>query len=157
MSALQNLVCPICIDTLNCTEKKTATTTCGHVFHDTCIGKWLTLRRSHRRCPTCRQKVVKVIPLFFSVEESVSQEDQLDEAEDALEYFRTELREQRPDARRSEDGTVRMDVSQEEDMVNAYGEEIARFIGTLRRQVEQFQYCGVQLRIRLRSHSSEVA
>ena len=46
-------------------------TPCGHVFHTTCVGKWID---QHRNCPTCRQPVLsssRLVKLFLA-EDKVS-------------------------------------------------------------------------------------
>ena len=46
-------------------------TPCGHVFHTTCVAKWID---QHRHCPTCRQPVLtssRLVKLFLA-EDKVS-------------------------------------------------------------------------------------
>jgi hypothetical protein len=45
--------CAVCLT--NCTQE-THTLDCGHVYHTTCIDKWLI---SHGTCPMCRHIVKK--------------------------------------------------------------------------------------------------
>ena len=50
--------CPICMEDL--TDKNKTTTSCGHVFHSSCIFKNMMLRTT---CPMCREDLVcKAIP-----------------------------------------------------------------------------------------------
>jgi hypothetical protein len=50
--------CPICMEDI--TDKNKTTTSCGHVFHSSCIFKNMMLRTS---CPMCREDLVcKSIP-----------------------------------------------------------------------------------------------
>jgi hypothetical protein len=46
--------CPICMETLNSNLKELA---CQHVFHESCIDRWL---ESHNTCPVCRTELFDV-------------------------------------------------------------------------------------------------
>lgn len=48
----EHATCPICFD--SCSNKKIATTRCGHVFHEECLTKWTRLSST---CPMCRRDV----------------------------------------------------------------------------------------------------
>ena len=47
--------CPICMET-STKDELMAKTTCGHVFHDHCLHKWLTQECSQPTCPMCRHE-----------------------------------------------------------------------------------------------------
>ena len=53
-------------DTSFCSSMSVSSTPCGHVFHTTCVGKWID---QHRHCPTCRQPVLtssQLVKLFLA-------------------------------------------------------------------------------------------
>jgi hypothetical protein len=52
-STSENTSCPICMEDI--TDKDKTTTTCGHVFHSSCIFKNMMLRTS---CPMCREDLI---------------------------------------------------------------------------------------------------
>lgn len=47
-------VCTICQDTISRTDTARKITTCGHVYHQTCIDTWF---HSSVFCPTCRHDI----------------------------------------------------------------------------------------------------
>jgi hypothetical protein len=55
------LKCPICWDIL---KMDACTTPCGHLFHKSCLNKWL---ESQQNCPQCREPCRKeILRLFLS-------------------------------------------------------------------------------------------
>ena len=53
-------VCAICLHEIfeeNMNIKKLAETNCGHVYHEECMKKWLTRKRT---CPECRGVIGEV-------------------------------------------------------------------------------------------------
>ena len=58
--------CSICLDDLNCGEE-VRQLPCKHVFHEDCVGKWLTERSS--TCPLCK------LDLLQQAEEMVETDD----------------------------------------------------------------------------------
>ena len=55
----------------NNSSMSVSATPCGHVFHTTCVAKWID---QHRHCPTCRQPVLSSSQLvkLFLAEDKVS-------------------------------------------------------------------------------------
>ena len=47
----QTLTCSVCLETLNCGDKNTTLTPCGHAYHLSCL---LTSLRNKNLCPMCR-------------------------------------------------------------------------------------------------------
>jgi hypothetical protein len=47
----QTLTCSVCLETLNCGDKNTTITPCGHAYHLSCL---LTSLRNKNLCPMCR-------------------------------------------------------------------------------------------------------
>jgi hypothetical protein len=47
--------CPICLDTMAASQF-CQTLTCGHVFHDACIKKWVAQGSTGHQCPVCRRE-----------------------------------------------------------------------------------------------------
>lgn len=43
--------CPICYTSI---ENDRLTTTCNHLFHQACLGRWITANRANPTCPYCR-------------------------------------------------------------------------------------------------------
>jgi hypothetical protein len=50
-------VCCICLEELTCSVKKSKI--CGHVFHENCIKKWISIGTSI--CPICKQQFQRII------------------------------------------------------------------------------------------------
>lgn len=50
--------CPICLSCISCCDS--VTTDCGHVFHRSCLRRWLDLGRSV--CPSCMGLIRKPLP-----------------------------------------------------------------------------------------------
>ncbi|KGN43349.1 uncharacterized protein LOC101214496 [Cucumis sativus] len=44
--------CSICLDELSCEKREVMRIPCGHVYHESCIFKWL---ENHNSCPLCRK------------------------------------------------------------------------------------------------------
>ncbi|KAA0035774.1 E3 ubiquitin-protein ligase RNF181-like protein [Cucumis melo var. makuwa] len=57
--------CSICLDELSCEKREVIRIPCGHVYHESCIFKWL---KNHNSCPLCR----KPLPLKEDEEDSSS-------------------------------------------------------------------------------------
>ena len=51
-------LCPICLEELNESSKIT-TVKCGHIFHSSCIHKWLHLKKKNTNCPSCGE-IIKI-------------------------------------------------------------------------------------------------
>ena len=49
--------CPICYERM--TSKDTTTTRCKHVYHSTCLERWLT---TNHTCPLCRETLREQSP-----------------------------------------------------------------------------------------------
>ncbi|XP_064479555.1 E3 ubiquitin-protein ligase TRAIP-like [Ornithodoros turicata] len=63
------LICSICMDIIDHFNIGTLTAaSCGHVFHEVCLMKWVS---SNKTCPTCRKPVQKrqIIKLYFDTGE----------------------------------------------------------------------------------------
>ena len=48
--------CSICCGDINFVDQQISSTNCGHLFHYTCLKKWL---KNNLTCPECRVKVAK--------------------------------------------------------------------------------------------------
>lgn len=71
--SVSNICCSVCFDAINSTESVDATK-CGHLFHRTCILKWLhTNRIAKKGCPVCRRLIksetlITVYPQLNAIE-----------------------------------------------------------------------------------------
>ncbi|RDD39118.1 E3 ubiquitin-protein ligase TRAIP [Trichoplax sp. H2] len=61
--------CPICTDGTSYRDEDLAAGRCGHVFHYSCLEKWVIQSKT---CPTCRNRCTKrdIIKLFFDCSRS---------------------------------------------------------------------------------------
>ena len=67
-----SVLCIICLNTTK-SSQLVAVEKCGHVFHTTCLNKWLTGDgRALRQCPQCRTPIskhhqVRIDPLKYLI------------------------------------------------------------------------------------------
>lgn len=55
--SVSTICCSVCFDTINSSESVDATS-CGHLFHRTCILRWLQTKQiANRCCPVCRRVI----------------------------------------------------------------------------------------------------
>ncbi|PAA84086.1 hypothetical protein BOX15_Mlig001038g5, partial [Macrostomum lignano] len=63
--------CPICREQLDGESECSALTSCGHVFHASCVSDWLAASQQ-KICPACRaQSRGRPLRLFFSADEGL--------------------------------------------------------------------------------------
>lgn len=63
VASIGHQVCVICQDTLLNTQGKLAKNgTCAHIFHESCLVKWL---KTSPTCPSCRKPIIdrKIFPV----------------------------------------------------------------------------------------------
>jgi hypothetical protein len=95
--------CCICLDSL-VKETGVYTSSCGHLFHLGCIGRWILKNES---CPYCRHEFVEKEKIAEDEEESEEEEEDYDADEDEQSFTGQGLR-----WRRTESGRWRVFTGQ---------------------------------------------
>ena len=70
---MMNIACSTCLESFT-SGCDISTTPCGHVFHTSCITRWLNVNTD---CPQCRKgcEIRQIIKLFFSESQSAIEEN----------------------------------------------------------------------------------
>ena len=51
---LDEVICPICITEVTCSDSKVTIRPCNHVFHEDCLDEWV---EHNDTCPVCRDTI----------------------------------------------------------------------------------------------------
>ncbi|KAL6124590.1 hypothetical protein ACLB2K_077102 [Fragaria x ananassa] len=90
--------CPICLQPCSYDEgdhKRVCLASCGHVFCQSCIKRWIEHRKAKAKCPTCNKKckckdVVKIYASPVSADDQVNAQTRVKELEAENASLRTE-------------------------------------------------------------------